>query len=143
MSPHRTLIPESLKTASRDVFHAETTATADYKGILPAKSDVIYVTCLVTMANAASLVLTLYTADDADGTTPVALTENVPIYVDDVAQTAAKTHTITDDTGNFVVVFCVPSLIVPTDKYLCIHYANSNAANILSVLMIEDTIYNG
>jgi len=143
MSPYRTLIPESLKTADRDVFHAQATGTADYKGILPAKSDVIYVTCIVTMAEATDLVLTLYTADDADGTTPVALTENVPIYKDDVAQTAAKTFTVSDNTGNFVVVFCVPSIIVPTDKYLCIHYANSNAANILSVLMIEDSYYNG
>jgi hypothetical protein len=143
MSAHGTLIPGSLSTNGNVLFNGQATDTADYKGIAPSGGvSTVYVTAIVTMGNAADLVLTMYTADDADGTTPVALTQNIPIYENDTRQTDAKAHTITESTGSFVVVFCVPAIIIPADKYLCIHYANSNAANILTAIAFEDTYVN-
>ena len=139
-----TTIPECLRTAGRVLFNGKTTATAAAVGILPAKSKSVAVVCSVTMANAADLTLSLVTADDASGTTPVAITEAVPVYVDDIRQTDAKTHAITEaSVVGKTVVFCVNSGIVPDGKYLCLSYANSNAANILSAIAIEDTIYQG
>ena len=143
MSSHRTVIPEVLKTDGRILFHAETTATGDEVGFLPAKSDVVYIVAVVTMGNAADLTLTVKTADDAAGTNTTALTENIAIYADDVRQTDAKAYAVTASTGDFTVVFCVPTILVPKDKYLGISYANSDAANILTVQCFEDTYHNG
>lgn len=143
MSAHSSIIPEVLKTSGRVLFNGKTTATADEVGILPAGSSTVYIVANVTMANAASLTLTVKTGDDADGTTATALTEDIPIFVNDTQQTAAKGYEITDDTGSFVVVFCVPTIIVPADKYICLTFANSNVANILSAIAYEDTYNNG
>lgn len=143
MSSHNTVIPEVLKTSGRVLFNGKTTGTAAEVGILPAKVSAIYITAIVLMANAADLTLTVKTADDAAGTNTTALTDNVPVFVNDVKQTAAKGYAVTAASGTFVVVFCVPSILVPTDKYVGLHFANSNAANILSAIAIEDTYYNG
>lgn len=136
-----TVIPEKLKTAARTLYNGQGTATGDYKGIKPAGAESVMVLCLITMANAADLVLTMVTADDADGASPVALAENVPIFKDDVRQTDAKTLTVADDSGSFVVVFNVPAGLVPDGKFLCLQYGNSNAANILSAIAIEDALH--
>lgn len=143
MSSHNTVIPEVIKTASRVLFNGQATDTADEVGILPAKSSVVYVTAIVLMANATDLTLTVKTADDAAGTGTTALADNVPIFVNDVKQTEAKEYAVTAASGTFVVVFCVPTILVPSGKYLGLHFANSNAANILSAIALEDTYYNG
>jgi len=93
------------------------------------------------MANAANLVLSIVTADDADGTNPVAIAENIPIFKDDVRQTDAKALTISDDSESFTAIFCVPPLLIPAGKYICLSFANSNDANILSAIALDDTYH--
>lgn len=136
------VIPEKIKTASRVLFNGLVTGTGDAKGVLPATgSNGLIINCIVTMANAANLVLSVVTADDADGTTPVAITENIPIFKDDVRQTDAKALTIADDSGVFTVQFCVPPIIIPAGKYICLSFANSNDANILSAQVLDDSYH--
>ena len=134
-------IPEKIKTLDRTLFNGTVTGTGDAKGVLPAGSNGISILCLVTMANAADLALTIVTADDADGTTPVALTENIPIFVNDARQTDAKSHTFTDADSSNTVVFCVPPILIPDGKYICLSFANSNDANILSAIALDDTYH--
>lgn len=137
-----TIIPEKLKTAARTLFNGQVTGTGDAIGILPAKgSQSITFLCLVTMANAADLVLSIVSADDSDGTTPVALAEVVPIFKEDVRQTDAKSLTIGDASGVFAVTFNVPSILIPEDKYICLSFANSNDANILSAIALDDAYH--
>lgn len=131
------IIPEKIKTAGRILFHAAPTGTGAAVGILPVGANGITVFCTVTMANAADLALSIVTADDAAGTTPVAISANIPIFVDDVRQTDAKSYTETSASAVKTVVFCVPPVLVPTGKYICLSYANSNAANILSAVAME------
>ena len=136
------IIPEKLKTAGRTLFNGKATGTGDAVGVKPtAGSQSLMIVCLVTMAEATNLVLSIVSGDDADGTTPVALTENVPIFLDDVRQADAKAHTIADDSGSFVVVFCVPSILIPAGKYMCLSFANSHATNILSAIAIDDAYH--
>lgn len=138
------VIPEMLKTSGRVLFHGAGTATAATKGILPGSSgsgsNSINIIALVTMGNAADLVLTLKTADNATGTNAVDISRNVAVFVDDVRQSSdAKGYTDTDSTGTKVICFCVPSVIIPEGKYLCLSYGNSNAANILTAIALEET----
>jgi hypothetical protein len=136
------VIGEQLKTASRTLFNGQATGTGDAKGVKPTKgSQSLTFLCLVTMANAADLVLSIVSGDDADGTNPVAITDNVPIFKDDVRQTDAKTFTVDDASGSFVVIFSVPSILIPAGKYMCLSFANSNAANILSAIAIDDAYH--
>lgn len=132
-----TVIPEQLKPST--LFNGAVTGTGDAKGIEPTKgSQSVTLLCLVTMANAANLALSVVTADDADGTNPVAITENVPVFVDNVRESSdAKSYTVTDDTGSFQVAFCVPSILIPEGKFLCLSFANSNDLNILSAAAID------
>jgi hypothetical protein len=100
--------------------------------------------CIATMGNSADLVLSLKYADDASGTNATAWPVNVPIYENGVAQTAAKTHTVDDSTGSFVVDFVVdPATLTGSyeGKYAGISFANSHNSNILGVIMIEDVAY--
>lgn len=136
------IIPEKIKTAARTLFNGQVTGTGDAVGVKPtAGSTSLMLLCLVTMANAADLVLSIVSGDDADGTNPVAITEDIPIFLDDVRQTAAKTHTIGDASGSFVVVFCIPSILIPAGKYMCLSFANSNDANILSAIALDDAYH--
>jgi len=134
-------IPEQIKTADRVLFNGQVTGTGDVKGVLPSGSNGIAIMCLVTMANAADLALSIVTADDADGTTPVAIADNIPIFVNDVRQTDAKAHTFTDDDSVNTVVFCVPPILIPEDKYICLSFADSNDANILSAVALDDVYH--
>jgi hypothetical protein len=93
------------------------------------------------MANAADLVLSVAYADDAAGTNAAAFPVSVEIYKNGVRQTAAKTFTIGDATGNHVVDFCIDPLTVPAGKFVGVSYANSNAANLLTTAIIEDVMY--
>ena len=137
------IIPEKIKTAARTLFNGMVTGTADAVGVKPSGSNGIMIMCLITMANAADLVLSIVTADDAAGTTPVAIAENIPIFKDDVRQTDAKALTVGDASGSFVVVFCVPPILIPADKYICLSFANSNDLNILSAIALDDTYHEG
>lgn len=135
-------IPEKLKTASRVLFNGQATGTGDVKGVLPSGgSNSVTFLCLVTMANAANLALSIVSGDDVDGTNEVALTENIPIFRDDIRQTDAKAYTVTDDSAVAVVVFNIPSILIPTGKYICLKFADSNAANILSAIALDDTYH--
>jgi hypothetical protein len=93
------------------------------------------------MANAADLALSIQSGDDADLTNPVDITENIPVYVDDVRQDDAKAHTISDDSGVFTVVFCIPPILIPDGKFIGLTFGDSNAANILSALVLDDTYH--
>ena len=136
------VIPEKIKTASRTLFNGQVTGTGDAKGVLPATgSNGISIMCLITMANAANLVLSIVTGDDADGTNPVAIADNIPIFKDDVRQTDGTGLTVADDSGSFVVVFNIPPVLIPADKYICLSFANSNDANILSAIALDDSYH--
>ncbi len=135
------VIPEKIKTAGRILFNGQATGVGDSKGVKPAGSNGLTLLCLVTMANAADLVLTVQTGDDADLTNPVDIADNIPIFKNDIRQTDAKTLTVDDDSGLFVVVFNVPPILIPTDKYCGITFGNSNAANILSSIALDDTYH--
>jgi hypothetical protein len=93
------------------------------------------------MGNAADVVLSLKYADDATGTTATAFTNAMPLYVNGTAQTAAKTYTVADATGNFFVDFYVDPAQIPEGKFVGISFATSNAGNLLAVEMIEDVAY--
>ncbi len=135
------VIPEQIKTAARTLFNGAPTGTGDIKGVKPSGTNGLVILCLVTMANAADLLLSVVTADDADGATPVAIAENIPVFLDDVRQADAKTHNIPDASGSFVVVFAIPPLLIPADKFICLQFANSNAANILSAQVLDDVYH--
>ena len=137
-----TVIPEKLKPFT--LFNGAPTGSADASGLEPTKgSQSVTLLCLVTMANAADLALSVVTADDGNGTNPVAITENVPLFVNNERQADdAKSYTVTDDTGAFIVSFSVPSILIPEDKFLCLSYEASNAANVLTVVAIDDQ-YHG
>lgn len=127
---------------TRALMAVQTTANAADDYLLPtagAKSQVLRV--VATMGNAADLVLTPKTSDDAAGTNAAAIAEDVEIYVNGVRQTAAKAYTIGDATGNFVVDFVIPPQIIPAGKYIGMSYANSNAANLMCAELIEDVAY--
>lgn len=90
------------------------------------------------MGNSADLALSVKYADDAIGTNATAFPINVPVYVNGVRGTDAKEYAITASTGNFIVEFVVDPMDIPDGKYVGISYANSNAANLLSSLTIEE-----
>ena len=131
------VISEKIKGSVR--FNGTVGGTGDAKGIKPAGSNGVVILIAVTMANAADLVLSLVTADDADGTTPIALTEVVPVFLENVRQASdAKAYTFTDADSVNLLAFAVPSILIPTDKYLCLSFANSNDANIISAIALDD-----
>ena len=127
---------------SRVAMAVQTTALAAQGYLLPtpgAKSQVLR--CIVTMGNAAELVLTAKTADDATGTNAAELAADIPIYKDGVRQTDAKALTIGDATGSFIVDFVFDPGSIPAGKYVGMSYANSHASNIMTCILIEDVAY--
>lgn len=135
-----TQIPERFR--SRVVLAPQATGTGTEAYLAPTAGTMgITLRCIATMGNAADLVLSLKYADDAAGTNTTAYPVTVPVYENGVRQTDAKAHTVDDATGNFIVDFCVDPATVPAGKFVGISYANSNAANLLAVEMIEDVAY--
>lgn len=130
------------KYRSRVVMAVQTTGSAadDYVAPTPGTSSIV-LRCLVTMGNAADLVLSPKTSDDAAGTSAAALSADVVIYKDGVKQTSAKNLTIGDATGNFIVDFIIPPHIIPEGKYIGMSYADSHASNIMCCEIIEDVAY--
>ena len=127
---------------SRVVMALQTTASAadDYVEPTPGASSIV-LRCIVTMGNAADLVLTPKTSDDATGTNAAAVSADIVIYKDGVKQTNAKALTVGDATGNFIVDFVIPASIIPEGKYIGMSYANSNAGNLMCCEIIEDVAY--
>lgn len=133
-----TFIAEKTKTTV--LLAPQTTGTGAEAYASPTGgSSALNIRAIAKMGNAADLVLTLNYADDAAGTNATAFPANVPIYADGVRQDDAKAYTIGDATGNFVIDFCVDPAIIPDGKFVGISYANSNAANLITTMLIEDT----
>jgi hypothetical protein len=120
----------------------QTTALAADDYVLPTPgASKITMRCLVTMGNAADLVLTMKYADDATGTNAAAF-DDVPVYINGVRQaTDAEVVTIGDATGNFIIDWIVDPALIPDDKYIGMSYANSNADNLMCCEIIEDVMY--
>lgn len=136
----RNIITEEYR--SRVVMALQTTAAGADDYVLPtAGSSVAVLRCLVTMGNATDLVLTPKTADNATGTNAAALASNVPVFVNGVAQTAAKAATVGDATGNFIVDFVIDPKLIPDGKYIGMSYANSDAGNLMCCEIIESVAY--
>lgn len=135
------VIGEQIKSAGRTLFNGKATGTGDAVGVKPSGTNGLAILCLVTMAEATNLVLSIVTGDDADGANPVAITENIPVFKDDVRQADAKGLTIAEDSGSFTAIFCIPPLLIPAGKYICLSFANSNAANILSAVALDDVYH--
>lgn len=130
------------KYRKRVAMALQTTAAAAQGYLAPTPGTMgIIVSAVVTMGNAADLVLSLNSSDDAAGTNAAAFPVNVPIYVNGARQTDAKAHTVADATGNFVVEFCVDPALVPAGKYIGLSYANSNAGNLMTCVITEDVAY--
>jgi len=138
-----TTIPEQLKTLDRVLFNGQVTGTGDSIGVQPTKgSNSICILAIVTMANAADLELTVQTGDDADLTNAVDLADNVPIFVNDVREASdGIDYTFTDDDSVNTICFCVPSILIPDGKFIGLTFGNSNDANILSALAIDDAYH--
>lgn len=130
------------KFRTRVVMALQTTALAADDYLLPTPgASQITMRVIATMGNAADLTLTLKYADDAVGTNATAFSD-VPLFVDGVRQTTdSEVYAITDSSGNFIVDWIVNPGLIPEGKYLGMSYANSNAANLMCALMIEDTAY--
>jgi hypothetical protein len=126
----------------RNLLSPQTTATGAQAYLAPtATVRNITIRAQVKMGNAADLELSLKYADDASGTNAAAWASNVPVFKDNTRQSDAKVVTITDATGDYIVDFCVDPSAIPAGKYIGLSYANSNAANLLAVQLIEETGY--
>jgi hypothetical protein len=127
------------KYRTRVLLAPQTTANAAQAYAKPtAGTMAINIRGVAVMGNAADLVLTLNSADDAAGTNAAAFPVNVPIYVNGVRATDAKAVTIADATGNFIVDFCVDPGLIPAGKFVGVSYANSNIGNLLTTQIVED-----
>ena len=127
---------------SRVALALQTTATAADGFCAPTPgAKACVVRAIATMGNAADLAISLQYADDATGTIAAAFGYNVPIYKNGVRQTDAKALTIGDAIGNFIVDFIVDPGLIPAGKFIGAAYANSDADNLLSVMVIEDVAY--
>lgn len=136
-------IPERFRT--RIVMPPQTTANAADDYLLPTGGVMgITLRCIAKIGHATDLVLSLKSSDDATGTNAKAYAVDVPIYVNGVRQTDAKACTVpkkVDTDLTYIVDFIVDPATVPEGKYIGVAYADSNAANLLTVEMIEDVAY--
>lgn len=132
-------IPENFK--SRILISTQGTATASGGYILPSAGvKSITLRATITMGNSADLALTLKYADDAVGTNAIAF-DKVPLYVDGSRQTDNNTYTVTKDTGTAIIDFCIMPGQVPNGKTIGLSFGVSNAANLITAVLVEDTIY--
>lgn len=134
-------VNEEFKT--RILIAPQGTAAAGGGYVAPTPGSLaITVRAVVNMANAADLTLTLKSADDASGTNAVDFAEAVPIFVDGKRQSPDdKAVTITEDTGTSIVDFEIMPGQMPDGKAIGLAFGASNAANIISVEIFEDTAY--
>lgn len=133
----------SEKFKSRVLLAPQTTGTGAeaYLAPTPGVKDIV-VRGIAKMGNAADLVLSLKYSDDASGTNATAWASTVPAYVNNARVTDTKEYTIGDATGNFIVDFHIDPATVPAGKFIGISYGNSNAANLLTTVLIEEVAYS-
>ncbi len=138
-----TKIPERFR--SRVVMPPQTTANAADDYLLPTGGVMgITLRCIARIGHATDLVLSLKSSDDATGTNAKAYAVDVPIYVNGVRKADGKAYTVPKKVAadlNYIVDFCIDPATIPEGKYIGIAYADSNAANLLAVEMIEDVAY--
>jgi hypothetical protein len=131
-----------MKYRTRVLLAPQTTASAAEAYAEPSGGvKAINLRAIVTMGHATDLVLSLKYADNATGTNATAFPVDVDIYKDGVRQTAAKALTIDDATGDYIVDFCVDPATIPEGKFVGLHYADSNAGNLVTTMIIEDVAY--
>ncbi len=136
----RNNIVEEYRT--RMVMAPQTTALAADDYVLPtAGSSLIVLRCLITMGDAADLTPAPKTADDVGGANATAMASDIPIYVNGVRQTDAKSYAVTAATGNFIVDFIVDPKLIPEGKYIGMSFANSDVGNLLACEIIESVAY--
>jgi hypothetical protein len=136
----KTIIPQELAPVS--ILDPQTTAGGGQAYILPTGTRTVYLVAHAKMGNAANLVLTPKSADDASGTNAAAIVSNIPIWVNGVRQADAKDYTITEAAGTFVVVFAMPSDQIPDSKFIGMSIGASDVANFLSVVAYKDTYHS-
>lgn len=138
------------------LHHYRAGDSATLVGILPQSGvETISIMAIVTMTHGTDMVMTLLTADDNAGTTPIALMGKINVWKDGVKATpttefttaaAAIATTVTEAaaSGTYVYVFEIPSVIIPEDKYLCFGLiAGGNNGNHATVVVLEDVHYDG
>jgi hypothetical protein len=117
-----------------------TTAAANEAYVAPAAGSMgLNLRAVVKMGEATDLVLTLKSADDTTGTNATDILFDVPVYVDGVRDSDAKTYTVTEDAGNFIIDFVVDPGLIPEDKTIGIHSAIANAATLICTTAIENS----
>jgi len=127
---------------SRVLLAPQTTASGAEAYAAPTPGVMgIVIRCIAKMGNAADLVLSLKYADNTTGTNATAYPVNVPIYVNGVKQDNGKAYTVEDATGDFIVDFCIDPATVPDGKLVGVAYADSNAGNLLTTMIVEDVAY--
>lgn len=127
---------------SRVLLAPQTTATGAGKYAAPTPGVCsITLRAIAKMGNAADLAVSLKYADDADGTNATAFPENVTVFVNGVRGTDAKAYTVGDATGDFIVDFSIKPGVIPEGKFIGLAYGDSNAANLVTTMIIEDTAY--
>jgi len=52
-----------------------------------------------------------------------------------------KALTVEDETGDFIVDFCIDPATVPDGKLVGVAYADSNDGNLLTTMIVEDVAY--
>lgn len=124
----------------------ETTNTSGNKeGYLLPTPGVMGITlrCLIKKGAANDIPITLKTSTSEAGANQADYPVTVPIYVNGIRQTAAKTITIGSAVSNtgIVVDFCLDPATMPADSYIGLYVASSNASNLVTVEMIEDVAY--
>lgn len=135
-----TKLVEKFRTRVLLAPQATGTGTGAYLQPTPGTMGIV-IRAIAKMGNATDLVLSLNYADDAGGTNATAYPVNVPVYENGVRQSDAKSFTVDDATGSFIVDFCIDPATVPEGKFVGVAYANSNAANLVAVSMVEDVAY--
>jgi hypothetical protein len=127
---------------SRVLLAPQTTASGAgaYAAPTPGVMGIV-IRCIAKMGNAADLVLSLKYADNTTGTNATAYPVNVPIYVNGVKRDNGKAHTVEDETGDFIVDFCIDPATVPDGKLVGVAYADSNDGNLLTTMIVEDVAY--
>jgi hypothetical protein len=130
------------KFRSRILINAVDTSAAVQSYLAPtAGVKGITLRVIAKIGNAADLALSLKYADDASGTNATAYPVDAPVFKNGVRQDDAKAFTVSDDSGNVIVDFCVDPATIPDRKLVGISSAISNAANVITVEMIEDVAY--
>lgn len=124
------------------VLIAPTATGAAGGGYLTPTSGInaITVRAVVNMGNSADLELSLKSADDAIGTNAVDF-EDVPIFVDGIRQPNGHGYKVSEDSGSTIVDFLIQPGQIPSGETIGLSFALSNAANLISAEIIEDTIY--